>query len=93
MRVAAVILVALPILGIAVHVWLLLGPAERVDAYLRSRLVWVSVGLAFANLLASYFHRRHTRMRLSVAARILSNLWILSALVLLYLRLTGRLGG
>jgi hypothetical protein len=93
MRVLAGVLVALPVLGIAGHVWLMVGAPELSEPYLQSELIWGVVALAFANLVASYFHRRHTRMRWSIVARILSNLWVFSALVLLYLGITGRLSG
>jgi len=89
MRASAVLLLVLPILGILLHVAVLAGGREWVVAYYRSRALGAVAVVAFGNLFATYFHYRRTRMRVDVVSRILSNAWIFSLLMVLYVGLKG----
>jgi hypothetical protein len=86
-RTAALILVV-PLLGIAVHaIFFVYGRANPEWLYhyvfVGPWLMYVVAPLSFANLVASWMHYRRTGMRMDLAARIATYLWILSYVLLL----------
>ena len=86
MRALAWVIFLVAVAGLAFHVvFYLAGPTERLAAYARGPWMKVSVGVAFANLLAGHLHYWRTRMRLDIASRVLAYLWILSIVLYLYL--------
>lgn len=91
LRFLAVAMLVLPIAGLAVDVVLLVaGVPEWLKGGRLVQVMTAPVLLAVANLFGGYFHHRRTGMRINVASRILTNLWLLSALVLMALALKSR---
>lgn len=84
LRGLAFVLAAVPAAGIAVHVafYFALSP-EALKAYVGSVWMKVLVPVAFACLLGDWLHYRRTRMRLDIVSRVLTNLWIISMILLL----------
>jgi len=77
--------------GLAFHVvFYLAGPTEWLADYARGLWMKISVGVAFANLLAGHLHYWRTRMRLDIASRVLAYLWILSIIPYMHLMLGSR---
>ena len=88
LRVAAVVMLVVPIAGLAVHAALYVSSdVTWVPAYKRYGLALVGV-LAFGNLVANYFHYRRTRMGLDTVSRVLTYLWVVSILPLLWKAMT-----
>jgi len=80
--VAAVMLV-LPLAGIVWHVYLYYTVTdEAVAEYIRSVWLKASVFVAFAILVANWFHYRATRMKVDLASRILTYVWVISMILL-----------
>ena len=78
--------------GLAFHVvFYLAGPTEWLAAYAGGIWMKISIGVAFANLLAGHLHYWRTRMRLDVASRVVVYLWILSIIPYLRLMIRGAL--
>ena len=65
---------------IGLVVW---GHNEMALAYARGWGFKLTVGLAIANLLVCIFHYHRTAMRLDVATRVLTYVWILAACIYL----------
>jgi len=83
-RAGAVALTAVAAAGFALHVALyLVGDPDWVVAYVEGPWLKVAAVVAFVNLVAGWMHYRRTRMRLDVAARVLTYLWILSIVLML----------
>lgn len=81
-RTLAVVMVALPIVGVLFHAFIYLTAPAWSNAYVRgSALIAVAI-VSFINLFGNWFHYRWTRMNLDVASRILTYLWICSILLL-----------
>jgi len=84
LRAIAVVMLVVPLLGLAFHAVVYLQfPRELADAYVFGPGLKIVAAVAFANLLANFFHYRHTRMSLDVAARILTYVWILSIVLMM----------
>jgi hypothetical protein len=83
LKAVAWIMLVVPILGTGAHI-LLLAMAddpqwkEWLRAYSHGPVMITVVLLAFANLVGSWLHYRHTGMAKSVVARILTYCWIVS---------------
>ena len=91
MRALAWLIFLVAAAGLAFHVvFYLAGPTERLAAYAQGIWMKISVGVAFANLLAGHLHYWRTRMRLDIASRVLAYLWILSIVLYMHLVLGGR---
>lgn len=84
-RLAALILVV-PLVGIAVHavffVYGLTNPEWLHDYVFGPWLKYGVAPLSFANLVACWMHYRRTGMRMDLAARVATYLWILSYVLL-----------
>ena len=88
LRFLAVAMLVLPIAGLAVDVVLLVaGVPEWLRGDRLAQVMTAPALLAVANLFGSYFHYRRTGMRINGITRILTNLWLLSVLVLIALAL------
>lgn len=79
MRALGYVLLLVAVAGVIAHVVLYLLPwAEYGQPFTRSIGLKVSFGLAFATLAANIFHYHRTHMRLDIASRILTYVWIIS---------------
>lgn len=79
MRTLGYVLLLVAVAGVIAHVVLYLLPwAEYGQPFTRSIGLKVSFGLAFATLAANIFHYHRTHMRLDIASRILTYVWIIS---------------
>jgi hypothetical protein len=77
------LMLVLPLAGLAWHaVVYLYFDDEAVSAYLRGNLLKVSVFVAFANLIGNWLHYRRTRMKVDLASRILTYVWVISMILL-----------
>ncbi len=86
MKALAAVMLVIPLAGIAWHVYVSLAlDDEAVSAYLRSLWLKALALVAFFNLLGNWFHYRHTRMKVDLASRILTYVWVIS-MVLLFRR-------
>ena len=86
--VAAVVMLVVPIAGLAVHAVLYFSSdVTWIPAYRKYGLGLVGV-LGFGNLVANYFHHRRTRMGLDTVSRVLTYLWVVSILPLLWKAMT-----
>lgn len=86
--VAAVVMLVVPIAGLAVHAVLYFSSdVTWIPAYRKYGLGLVGV-LGFGNLVANYFHYRRTRMGLDTVSRVLTYLWVVSILPLLWKAMT-----
>jgi len=86
--VAAVVMLVVPLAGLAVHAVLyFVGDLAWISAYRKYGLALVGV-LAFGNLVANYFHHRRTRMGLDIVSRILTYLWVISIILPLWRAMT-----
>jgi hypothetical protein len=82
--VAAVVMLVVPIAGLAVHAALYFSSdLTWVAAYRKYGMILVGV-LASSNLVANYFHHRRTRMDMDIVSRFLTWLWVLSIFLLLW---------
>jgi len=85
MRAAGYALLGLAAAGVVVHLVIYLLPwAAYGEPFARSAALKVSFGLSFATLAGNIFHYHRTHMRLDVASRILTYIWIGS--IILFLR-------
>jgi len=92
MRALAWVIFLIAAAGLVFHmVFYLAGPTEWLAAYARGPWMKISIGVAFANLLAGHLHYWRTRMRLDVASRVVVYLWILSIIPYLRLMIRGAL--
>ena len=92
MRALAGVIFLIAAAGLVFHVvFYLAGPTEWLAAYARGPWMKISIGVAFANLLAGHLHYWRTRMRLDVASRVVVYLWILSIIPYLRLMIRGAL--
>jgi hypothetical protein len=77
---------AVPVVGILVHAaFFLYGvahPGWLHDYVYGPWLKYLVAPLSFANLVANWIHYRRTWMRLDIAARIMTYLWIISYVLL-----------
>jgi len=81
-------MLVVPIAGLAVHAALYVsGDVARILEYRKYGLGLVGV-LAFGNLVANYFHYRRTRMGLDMISRVLTYLWVVSFIPLLWKAMT-----
>ena len=79
----AALMLVLPLAGLAWHaVVYLYFDAEAVSAYLKGNLLKASVFVAFANLVGNWLHYRRTRMKVDLASRILTYVWVISMILL-----------
>ena len=86
--VAAVVMLVVPLAGLAVHVALYFsGDIAWISAYRKYGLALVGV-LACGNLVAIYFHHRRTRMGLDIVSRVLTWLWVISIILPLWKAMT-----
>ena len=82
MLILGLVMLIVPLAGTAFNVGLYtLGSVEQIRWYFGGTGKIV-VGLAIVNLLANWFHYRHTRMTMDIASRILTYIWVLSFLLL-----------
>jgi hypothetical protein len=85
-RAIAIVMLAVPLMGLAFHAVVYLQfPRELADAYVFGPWLKIVAAVAFANLLANFFHYRYTRMGMDVAARVLTYVWILSIVLMMKL--------
>jgi len=86
-RRTAALLMVVPVVGILIHaaffVYGVANPQWLTD-YVFGPWMKVVAVLAFANLVGNWFHLRRTGMKLDIASRVVTYLWIVS-IVLLYL--------
>lgn len=76
------VLLALPVLGIAWHLYLLAGPLGLVEAYTKGPAAKIVGGLAVVNVLATWIHYRWTHMKVTIVARVATYLWLISVVLL-----------
>ena len=84
MRALSVAMVALPIMGLLFHGFLYATAPAWSGDYLRGLGVKAVALLSFANLVGNWFHYRRTQKNLDLVARILTYLWILSIVLLMF---------
>jgi hypothetical protein len=85
MRAAGYALLAVAAAGVIVHLVIYLLPwAEYGEPFTRGAALRISFGLSFATLAGNIFHYHRTHMRLDIASRILTYVWIVS--IILFLR-------
>jgi len=84
LRATAIVMLVVPLLGLAFHAVVYLQfPRELADAYVFGPGLKIVAGISFVNLMGNFFHYRRTRMRMDVASRILTYVWILTIVLML----------
>ncbi len=82
MVILGLVMLIVPLAGTAFNVGLYLwGSVEQIRWYFGG-VGKIVVGLAIVNLLANWFHYRHTRMSMDIVSRILTYIWVLSFMLL-----------
>ncbi|MCX5682660.1 MAG: hypothetical protein NT049_03125 [Planctomycetota bacterium] len=82
MRALAVVMFALPLLGILLHAFIYAAKPAWSDAYLHGNVFYVVAMASCANIFGNWFHFRHTRMTLDIFSRILTYLCLISLFAL-----------
>jgi hypothetical protein len=81
-RALAVVMFALPVLGILFHAFIYATVPPWSGDYLHGTGIKIVAAVSFVNLVGNWLHYRKTRMNLDIFARILTYLWILSIVLL-----------
>ena len=82
MRALAVVMFALPVLGILLHAFIYATRPAWSGHYLHGNAFYVVATVSCANIFANWFHYRSTRMTLDIFSRILTYLWLISLFLL-----------
>jgi len=83
MQLLAAVMLILPLAGIALHVYMYFRfSGDAVSGYIQSIWLKVFAFLAFAILVGNWFHYRATRMKVDLASRILTYVWVISMILL-----------
>jgi hypothetical protein len=83
LKVLAVVMLVLPILGLAANLAIWRWAPEWIVPYWRGKGMHAVIVLASINMTVAFFHRRRTKMRTAFAAQLLSLAWLASFVFLL----------
>ncbi len=83
-RALGILIMVVPTAGLLLHLaFYALLEAEAMKGYVYGPWMKAAAVLALINLVANWFHYRKTRMRLDIASRVLTYLWVISMILLL----------